>query len=76
MVWPELASVHYSKRSLEEMEWLNIDVVPKLANPPNVPQLRPIENFLTNLKRKIYSNNFVAKTEEELITKRRKNSKK
>ena len=42
--WPDLASAHYSKRSLEEME-----------------------NFWANLKRKIYSNNLVAKTEEELI---------
>ena len=65
--WPYLASVHYSKRSLEEMERLNIGVVPKSANLPNVPQLRLIKNFWANLKRKIYSNNFVAKTEEELI---------
>lgn len=73
--WPDLASAHYSKRSLEEMERLNIDVVPKSANPPNVPQLRPIENFWANLKRKIYSNNFVAKTEEEFINKTKKELK-
>ena len=73
--WPDLASAHYSKRSLEEMERLNIDVVPKSANPPNVPQLRPIENFWANLKRRIYSNNFVAKTEEELINKTKKELK-
>ena len=54
------------------MERLNIDVVPKSANPPNVPQLRPIENFWANLKCKIYSNNFVAKTVEELIKKKTK----
>ena len=34
--WPDLASAHYSKRSLEEMERLNIYVVPKSVNPPNV----------------------------------------
>ena len=73
--WPDLASAHYSNRSLEEMERLSIDVVPKSANPPNVPQLRPIENFWSNLKRKIYSNNFVAKTEEELINKTKKKFK-
>ena len=38
--WQNLASAHYLKRSLEEMERLNIDVVPKSANPPNVPQLK------------------------------------
>ena len=60
------------------MERLNIDVVPKSANPPNVSQLRPIENFWANLKRKIYSNNFVAKTDEEfeeLINKTKKELK-
>ena len=60
------------------MKRQNIDVVPKLANPPNVPQLRPIENFWANLKRKIYSNNFVAKTDEEfaeLINKTKKELK-
>ena len=56
------------------MERLNIDVVPKSANPPNAPQLRPIENFWANLKRKI-SNNFVAKTEEESINKTKKELK-
>ena len=65
--WPDLASAHYSKRSLEEMERLNIDVVPKSANRSNVPLQRPIENFRANLKHKIYSNNFVAKTEEQII---------
>ena len=74
MFWPDLASTHYSKRSLEQMERLNIDVVPKSANPPNVPQLRPIENFWANLKRRIYSNNFVEKT-EELINKTKKELK-
>ncbi|XP_055535517.1 uncharacterized protein LOC129724554 [Wyeomyia smithii] len=64
--WPDLASAHYSKRSLEGVEQLNTDVVPKLANPPNVPKLRPIEDFWPSLKRKIYSNNIVAKTNERI----------
>ena len=50
-------------------------MVPKSANPPNVLQLRPIENFWANLKRMIYFNNFVAKTEEELIKKTKKELK-
>ena len=49
--WPDLASAHYSKRSLKEMERLNIDVLPKSANPPNGPQLRLIKNFSANPKR-------------------------
>ena len=51
--WPELASSHYAKKSLEEMKRLTIPVVPKDSNPPNIPQLRPIENFWANLKRRI-----------------------
>lgn len=73
--WPDLASSHYSKRALEEMERLGIPVVPKHANPPNVPQLRPIENFWANLKRRVYSNNFVAKSTDDLIEKATKELK-
>ena len=67
--WPDLVSAHYAKRLLEEIDRLNITVVPKNANPPNVPQLRPIENFWANLKRRIYKNNFVVKSEGPLIEK-------
>jgi hypothetical protein len=35
---------------------LKIEYVPKEENPPNVSQIRPIEFFLGNLKRKVYSN--------------------
>jgi len=43
--WPDLASSHYAKNSLEAMKQLKIPYVPKDCNPPNVPQLRPIEDF-------------------------------
>ena len=43
--------------------------MPKNQNPPNVPQLRPIETFWANLKRRVYSNDRTAKTIEELIAK-------
>ena len=39
---------------------------PSRRTRPTASQLRPIENFWANLKRKIYSNNFVAKADEEL----------
>lgn len=40
-----LASAHYAKRSLEEVNRLKITVVPKTANSPNVAQLRSIDFF-------------------------------
>jgi hypothetical protein len=43
--WPDLASSHYANATLLEYERLNIKFVPKSSNPPNVPQLRPIEIF-------------------------------
>jgi transposase len=36
-------------------------------NPPNVPQVRPIEKFWSILKRKVYSNGYIAETTEDLI---------
>jgi hypothetical protein len=56
--WPDLASSHYANATLAELERLNIKVVPKSINPPNVPQLRPIETFWGNLKRNVYRNGF------------------
>lgn len=62
----------YIKRSLEEIDCLNTTEVLKNAIPSNVPQLRPTENFWTNLKRRIHSNNVVAKSEKLLIEKMEK----
>ena len=43
--WPDLASAHYAKKSIEKMRQLSIHFVTKDDNPPNVPQLRPIEDL-------------------------------
>jgi hypothetical protein len=43
------------------LEELKTEYVPKIENPPNVPQIRPIEKFWANLKKKVYQkaqNNF------------------
>jgi transposase len=65
--WPDLASSHYSNATQAEYVRLNIKVVPKSSNPPNVPQLRPIENFWSILKSKVYSKGWTADSIEELI---------
>jgi hypothetical protein len=51
--WPDLASAHYAKDTLVRLEELKIEYVPKEKNPPNVPQIRPIEIFWGNLQRKL-----------------------
>jgi hypothetical protein len=54
---------------------LKIEYVPKEENPLNVPQIRPIEFFLANLKGKVHSNNYRPKDVKCLMTKIRKELK-
>lgn len=73
--WPDLASSHYAKDTLTELSRLGIEYIPKEQNPPNVPQLRPIENFWANLKRKVYANNYRPKNIKTLTAKIKKKLK-
>ena len=41
--------------------------VTKDQNPPNAPQIRPIERFWANLKTLVYEGNWVAENREQLI---------
>ena len=66
--WPDLASSHYAKTVQEEYKNLGIKYLAKDANPPNVPQLRPIETFWAYLSEKVYAGRPQCKTVEELIT--------
>jgi transposase len=43
--------------------------VPKTSNPPNVPQMGPIENFWAILKGRVYKNGWIVKNIEDLIRK-------
>jgi hypothetical protein len=63
--WPDLAFAHYAKDTL----------VVKEESPPNVPQIRQIKFFWTNLKTKVYSNNYRPKDVQCLMAKIRKNLK-
>lgn len=51
--WPDLASCHYSKVTIEWYKDNNIIFVPKEANPPNCPELRPIERYWALTKRNL-----------------------
>lgn len=49
--WPDLASCHYSKATMEWYAKNKIMFVPKEKNPPNCPELRPIERYWALVKR-------------------------
>ena len=43
--WPDLATCHCAGKTLEKLTENGISYVPKDQNPPNCPQIRPIENL-------------------------------
>ncbi len=56
--WPDLATSHYAKKTVELLEVSIADYIPKSANPPNYPNyphLRPIEDFWGSRKASVYS---------------------
>jgi hypothetical protein len=71
-----LTSSHYAKETLTESERLNIKIVLKDSNPSNVPQLRPIERFWADLKKKVYENGWTTKSVEDLVKKLNQNRNK
>ena len=64
--WPDLASAHYARLTLETYDSLGIKYVTREMNPPNVPQLRPIEDFWGWLKKEVYQNNWQAHSHRQL----------
>ena len=53
-VRPDLASCHYANETQDLFNKLEIPFIPRGSNPPNSPQLRPIERFWGILKAKVY----------------------
>ena len=55
------------------MQWLKnlrdqgLPFVERNENPPNAPQIRPIENFWGMLKQAVYDGNWSAKSRDHLI---------
>lgn len=76
MFWPDLASCHYGKKTLDWLRQQKIQFVPKKDNPPNVPQARPIENFWGILKQMVYEEGWEAQNEQQLATRIKKKLKK
>lgn len=53
LFWPDLAAIHYSKKSVEWMSENGVSFVEKSMNPPNCPEIRPIEKFWAIMKAKL-----------------------
>jgi hypothetical protein len=68
LFWPDLAPAHYSKNTIAVLKENNINFVNREDNPPNVPQLRPIERFWSLLKSKVYEKDWKAKNIDHLKT--------
>lgn len=66
--WPDLASSHYAKTVTVCYEAQGINFVKKIDNPPAVPECRPIEDFWSILKGKVYESNWQAKDLKQLET--------
>lgn len=62
LFWPDLATAHYSRANVK---WINdneVMFVPKDLNPPNCPELRPIEKYWAIMKGHLLRSGSVART--------------
>lgn len=76
LFWPDLASSHYSKSVLEWFETNSVHFVPKDMNPPNCPELRPIETYWAMMKRELRKTKENVKDANDMRRKWLKNEKK
>ena len=54
--WPDLATIHYAGKTNRWYEENQVDVIPKVMNPPNCPQFRPIKRYWALVKRILIKN--------------------
>ena len=45
ILWPGFSSSHYAKATIDWLKERKIDFVSRSMNPPNVPKVRPVEDF-------------------------------
>jgi hypothetical protein len=64
--WPDLASMHYSKGTIDFMQTNGIDFMPKHMIPAAVPEDRAIETYWGHVKRELKKEPKGAKTYKEL----------
>ena len=63
----QLATCHYANENQKWMKDQGLPFVSKDQNPPNAPQIRPIERFWAILKFLVYEGNWSAQNREQLI---------
>ena len=73
--WPDGASSYYARNSIETFQKFNVNYIPCDRNPPNIPQLRPIESFLDHLEGKVYDKDWKANSYQELVSRVKKKFK-
>ena len=66
--WPDKASSHYVKKTLQYLEQKKIPYVSKERNSTNLPQCRPIGDFFESLSALVYQNSWRAKDTKQLTT--------
>lgn len=64
--WPDLASMHYARDTLAWLDQKGIQYVAKDMNPPNCPELRPIERYWAIIKSKLLATKGSVKNDKEL----------
>jgi hypothetical protein len=64
--WPDKASAHYAKNVLQYLSSKHIRLVPKVNNPTNVPQCRPIETLHAQIKQRVFADKFHPKSVADL----------
>ena len=72
MFWPDLASCHHAKSVLEWYMTNKVNVVPKDQNPPNCPELRPIETYWAVIKKSLKNTKKEAKSLDDFKKKWKK----
>ena len=66
LFWPDLATCHYAKPVMKWYEANDVVFVPKEANPPNSPELRPTEKCWAVVKDKLRRTGKVFKNDKDL----------
>lgn len=51
--WTDLTTAHYARKVLDWFQTEGLSIVPKHLNPPNCPEIRPIERYWAIIKRKL-----------------------
>ena len=65
--WPDLASSHYSRKTMNWYRNNHVDVIPKSHNPPNCPEFRPVEKYWAIVKQKMKKVRAVIKSETAML---------